>query len=193
MENDRHRVPLVDPGNHPFKAPLGLYSDPFGFGDQPTVLLDQFVNLVRHTASLMPDSDLGRLYHARLRAQRRITKLQPELEGYRTKLAEIEAKIIKRDGLLFLPHHRRFNPYFKHGELPRIALQLMREADSYVTVRWPAGRALAMKGCPYQTPGVMKQARRRQSSMLTTWNKRGVAVKVGTWNASRQRLVTKLV
>jgi hypothetical protein len=136
----------------------------------------------------MVATTLAKLYAARLRAQRQIAKLEPQLIGYRAHLAEIEAKIIKRDGLLFLPHHRRFNPYFKHGELPRIALQLMREADGYVTVRWLAAHALAMKGCPYPTPGVMKQTRRRLSSMLTTWNKRGITVKVGTWNASRHRL-----
>lgn len=93
------------------------------------------------------------------------------------------------DGLLFLPPHRRANPWFKPGELPRIALALMKEAGGPVSVRYLAGRALAQKGCPYPTPGVMRQTRRRPSSMLTAWGKRGLVVKVGSWNASRHALV----
>ena len=61
--------------------------------------------------------------------QRQIAKLEPMLDGYRAHLAEVEVKIIKLDGLLFLPPHRRANPYFKPGELPRIALKLMKEAE----------------------------------------------------------------
>lgn len=137
----------------------------------------------------MIDTTLGKLYRARLRAQRQIAKLEPQLEGYRAHLAEVEARIVKLDGLLFLPPHRRANPFFKPGELPRIALELMKEAGGPVPVRWLAARALAAKGCPYPTPGVMKQTRRRLSSMLTDWGKRGVTVKVGTWNASRHALV----
>ena len=136
----------------------------------------------------MPDTALGKLYRARLRAQRQIAKLEPQLDGYRAHLAEVEAKIIKLDGLLFLPPRRRANPYFKPGELPRIALKLMKEANGSVSVRYLAGRALALKGCPYPTPGVMKQTRRNLSSMLTRWGKRGLVVKSGTWNAARHRL-----
>lgn len=137
----------------------------------------------------MGDTPLAKLYRARLRAQRQIAKLEPQLVGYRAKLAEVEAKIIKLDGLLFLPPHRRANPFFKPGELPRIALALMKEAGGPVSVRYLAGRALALKGCPYPTPGVMKQTRRRLSSMMTAWGKRGIVVKSGTWRASRHRLM----
>lgn len=138
----------------------------------------------------MPDTPLGKLYRARLRAQRQIAKLEPQLENYRAKLAEIEAKIVKLDGLLFLPPHRRANPFFKPGELPRIALGLMREESHPVSVRYLAARALAMKGCPHPTPGVMRQTRKRLSGMLMDWGKRGITVRSGTWNASRHRLVS---
>src|SRR5579863_2409375 len=102
----------------------------------------------------MGDSPLGKLYRARLGAQRQMAKLEPQLDGYRKHLAEFEAKIIKLDGLLFLPPGRRANPYFKPGELPRIAPKLMKEADGAVSVRYLAARALALKGCPYPTPVV---------------------------------------
>jgi hypothetical protein len=140
---------------------------------------------------IVTDTPLAKLYRARLRAQRQIAKLEPQLEGYRSKLADIEAKIIKLDGLLFLPPKRWANPYFKPGELPRIALRLMREANAPVSVRWLAGRALALKGCHYPGPGVMKATRRRLSSMLTAWGKRGIVVKSGTWRESRHRLVVR--
>lgn len=136
----------------------------------------------------MVDTPLGKLYRARLRAQRQIAKLEPMLEGYRAKLADVEARIIKLDGLLFLPPHRRANPWFKPGELPRIALELMKEADGPVSVRYLAARALVLKGCPHPLPGVVKQTRRNLSSMLTAWGKRGIAVKSGTWRTSRWRL-----
>jgi hypothetical protein len=55
----------------------------------------------------MTDTPLRKLYRARLRAQRQIAKLEPQLDGYRTKPADIEAKTIKLDGLLFQPPHRR--------------------------------------------------------------------------------------
>ena len=132
-----------------------------------------------------------KLYRARLRAQRQIAKLEPQLKGYRAKLADVEVSIIKLDGLLFLPPKRYANPWFKPGELPRIALRLMREADGPVSVRSLAGRALALKGCPYPGPGVMKATRRRLSSMLTAWGKRVIVVKSGTWRESRHRLVVE--
>lgn len=137
----------------------------------------------------MVDTPLAKLYRARLRAQRQIAKLEPMLEGYRAKLAETEAKIIALDGLLFLPPRRYANPHFKPGELPRIALQLMKEAGGPVSVRYLAGQALTRKGCHYPGPGVMKATRRRLSSMLTAWGKRGIVVKSGTWRESRHRLV----
>ena len=127
----------------------------------------------------MSDTQLGKLYRARLRAQRQIAKLEPQLEGYRKHLAEVEAKIIKLDGLLFLPPHRRANPFFKPGELPRIAMAILRQESAPVPVRYLAARALAMKGCKHPTPGVMNQTRRRLSSMLTAWGKRGIVVKSG--------------
>jgi hypothetical protein len=59
---------------------------------------------------MMVDTSLGKLYRARLRAKRQIAKLEPQLEGYREHLADVEAKIIKLDGLLFLPPPDAFNP-----------------------------------------------------------------------------------
>lgn len=137
----------------------------------------------------MADTPLGKLYRARLRAQRQIAKLEPQLDGYRTHLAEVEAKIIKLDGLLFLPPHRRANPFFKPGELPRIAMEILRKESAPVPVRCLAARALAMKGCKHPTPGVMRQTRRTLTTALTAWGKRGITVRVGEWNASRHRLI----
>jgi hypothetical protein len=45
-------------------------------------------------------------------------------------------------------------PSSSPGELPRIAMDILRKEKVPVSVRYLAGRALAMKGCPYPTPGV---------------------------------------
>jgi hypothetical protein len=37
-------------------------------------------------------------------------ELEPQVDGHRAELAEMEAKIIKLDGLLYLPAHQRANP-----------------------------------------------------------------------------------
>ena len=44
------------------------------------------------------------------------------------------------------PRRYRPNPYFKRGELPRLALDIMREAGEPLATRTIAARALAAKG-----------------------------------------------
>ena len=55
--------------------------------------------LPMHPINNMPATPLAKLHAARLRAQRQIAKLEPQLEDYRTKLADIEAKIMKLNRL----------------------------------------------------------------------------------------------
>ena len=42
----------------------------------------------------MADTSLGKLYHARLRAQRQIAKQEPQLDGYRRMAADIAHRAV---------------------------------------------------------------------------------------------------
>jgi hypothetical protein len=101
----------------------------------------------------VPDTTIGKLYRAGLRVYRQLAKLESQVASYRAKLAAIEAKIQAMDGQLWLPPRtRRVNPYFKPGELPRMAMQLLKDAGGPVSVSYLAVQALAMKGCIYPGP-----------------------------------------
>ena len=75
-------------------------------------------------------SDITKLRRARLRVTRQLAKLEPMVEGYRAKLAQIEARILEIDPQLWLPPRRyQPQPYFARRELPRLVMQIMREAN----------------------------------------------------------------
>src|SRR5277367_1371992 len=93
---------------------------------------------------------LGNLRRARIRIHRQLDKLEPMLAAYHFKLAHVEAQIEAMAPELPLPtRHRTYqpNPYFARGELPRVALAILREAGEPLPIRVIAARALARKDC----------------------------------------------
>jgi hypothetical protein len=82
------------------------------------------------------DPPLKKLRAKRIRTHRQLDKLEPLIAGYRAKLAEVEAAIQALAPELPLPtRHRTYqpNPYFARGELPRVALAVLREAVGAAT------------------------------------------------------------
>jgi hypothetical protein len=138
------------------------------------------------------DTPLGKLYRARFRVYRQLAKLEPQVASYRARLADLEARIQAMDGQLWIePPRRHVNPYFKPGELPRIAMTLLKEAGGPVSVSYLAVQALAKKGCLYPGPGIRKKTRIRISHNLTAWSKRGLVVKLGRWKETRHCLAER--
>jgi hypothetical protein len=89
------------------------------------------------------DPPLKKLRAKRIRTHRQLDKLEPLIAGYRAKLAEVEAAIQALAPELPLPtRHRTYqpNPYFARGELPRVALAVLREAGEPLPIRIIAAR-----------------------------------------------------
>ncbi len=78
---------------------------------------------------------------------------------------------------------------FSRKELPRIAMEIMREEGKPPPVGVIVVRALARKGVTQPGPGLRKLIRVRLQQYLGAQEKRGVVVKVGTGNATRRGLV----
>jgi hypothetical protein len=88
------------------------------------------------------------LRRARIRIHRQLE--EPLLAAYHFKLAHVEAQIqALAPGLLLPTRHRTYqpNPYLMRGELPRVALAILREAGEPLPIRVIAARALARKDC----------------------------------------------
>ena len=75
----------------------------------------------------MIDPPLKILRSKRARIHRMLERLEPMVTGYREKLARIEAEIQAIAPELNLPPRRYLpNPHFARGELPRIAMDILR-------------------------------------------------------------------
>ena len=71
----------------------------------------------------MPGTSLANLRRQRVRIDRVLDRLEPQIAGYRAKLARIEAHIQELAPELPLAwRFRKPNPYFARGELTRLAL-----------------------------------------------------------------------
>src|SRR5580658_7031723 len=76
----------------------------------------------------MKDSDLTKLRRARTRSHKALKQAEEHAEGYRAKLADLEARIQAiAPGLKLPPRFHRPNPYFARGELRRLAIDMLRE------------------------------------------------------------------
>lgn len=119
-----------------------------------------------------------------------LAKLEPLVAGYHSKLARIDAGIQELDPQLLLPPRRyRKNPYFERGELPRLAMQIMREAGEPMRVRDIAIRALAMKGIHYPDRVAMRRARKGLQHFFIAAAKRGTVRTIGWGKETRRELV----
>jgi hypothetical protein len=137
----------------------------------------------------MRDSDLTKLRRARARIHMQLRKLEPLLADYHAKLVVIEAAIQAIAPELQL-HPRRYapNPHFKRGELPRLAMTIMREAGKPLAVRHIAAQALARVGVPLPDPHTLKRTRTLLQQMFSAMGKRGMVVRVGTGREAKRAL-----
>jgi hypothetical protein len=139
----------------------------------------------------MVDPPLKKLRAKRIRIHKRLDKLEPKVAGYRAKLAAVEAAIQAPAPELPLPtRHRTYqpNPYFVRGELPRIAVAILREAGEPLPIRVIATRALARKGCATPDRRVFKITQVRLQQLFLRLEARGVTFKVGKGNGVKRGL-----
>ena len=95
----------------------------------------------------MPDTELTKLRRARSRAHLKLKQAEAIVAGYQAKLADLEARIRAIAPELDLPvRFRKPNGIFARGELPRLALQIMREEGKPLPVAVIARRMLAARG-----------------------------------------------
>jgi hypothetical protein len=137
----------------------------------------------------MPDTVLANLRRARVRVHGQLNKLEPMVEGYRAKLADIEARIQAIAPDLFIqPRRYKPNPIFARGELTRFALAVLREAGEPLPIRTIAVRVLAMKGVALPDPTVRKRTRSKLRCAFIALDRRGVTVRIGEGNESQRGL-----
>lgn len=116
--------------------------------------------------------------------------LEPIVADHQAKLAKINADIQSIAPELNLPPRRyKPNPHFNRGELPRIALRILREASGPISVRDIAIQALASKGVTLPDRSIMKLTRTRLQQIFTVWAKRDIVGSVGTHKNRKRMLV----
>ena len=137
----------------------------------------------------MRDSDLTKLRRKRARINAQLRKLEPLITGYYERLWEVEKAIKALAPELDLPPRRyQPNPFFARRELPRLIMDITREANGPMPVRAIAARALAMKGCTLPDPRTMKRTRTLVSQTMAKWGERGLVVTVGRGKDTRRAL-----
>jgi len=137
----------------------------------------------------MQNERLCRLRAARIAVHKNLARLEPEIARARARLAAIEAEMHAIEPQLWLqPRRYKPNPIFARGELPRLALAVLREAGEPLPIRVIAVRVLAAKGITLPEPAIRKRVRMRLRTMFVALDKRGVTVRVGEGNAARRGL-----
>jgi len=138
----------------------------------------------------MPNPDLANLRRARIRCHKQLKQAEALVVGYREKLAALEAAIYAISPELELPlRTRRPNPHFRHGELSRMALAVLREAGEPLPVGVIAVRMLALKGVTLPDPATRLAVRRRIRVMFHSLDRRGVTMLVGKGRDSKRAIV----
>jgi hypothetical protein len=133
---------------------------------------------------------LANLRRRRIRIHRQLDKLEPLLAAYHFKLAHVEAQIRALAPELALPaRHRTYqpNPYFMRGELPCVALAILRESGEPLPIRVIAARALALKECRAPTRRI-KMTRVRLQQLFGRLERKGITYSVGTGSATKRGL-----
>jgi hypothetical protein len=137
----------------------------------------------------MSRTDLEKLRRTRSQIHRQLDKLEPLLAIYQAKLAEVEAGIRAIAPELGIPKRFRDpNPIFRRGELPRLAMDVLRGADRPLPIRVIAVRVLAMKGIPLPDPTLRRRTRHRLRCILAAFDRRGITLRVGEGNGSTRSL-----
>jgi len=136
------------------------------------------------------DSDLTKLRRARTRCHKALKQAEDLAEGYRAKLADLEARIqaIAPD-LKLPPRFHRPNPHFARGELRRLAIDMLREAGRPLAVKEMALAALKTKGVRFPDRRTMRITRTRLRDTFARLEARGMAHTVGTGKATKRALI----
>ena len=130
---------------------------------------------------------LGNLRRKRIRIHRQLDELEPLLAAYHITLAPVDAQIPALAPELPLPtRHRTYrpNPHFMRGELPRVALAILREAGEPLPIRVIAARALAQKDCRAPTRRIFKMTRVRLQQLFGRLERKGLTYSVGERDAA---------
>lgn len=126
---------------------------------------------------------------ARSRCHLKLKQAEALVEGYRTKLADLEGRIQAIAPELRLPpRFYKPNPIFARGDIPPLALAIMREEGKPLPVAVIVRRMLAAKGMTLPDRGTFKLTKNRLHNVLLALDKRGVTVKVGAGKATRRGL-----
>jgi len=138
----------------------------------------------------MTDHDLTNLRRKRRYIHRQLDRYEPLVTRLRASLAETEAGIAAIAPELNLPPRRYApNPHFARGELPRLALAILRDAGRPLSTREIAVRALARKGVTLPDRRTMKMARVRVQQAFARFVARGIARNVGSARAGKRELI----
>jgi hypothetical protein len=128
----------------------------------------------------MPKSQLTKLRQARIRCRRSILNTERLLADYQAKLAALDAAIREIAPELDLTYYRRNpNPYFKPRELPRLTLEVMKNAGEPLRSRVMVVRILARKGEELPSPELRKFTQHRLSAVLSVMQTRGLVRMTG--------------
>jgi hypothetical protein len=139
----------------------------------------------------MNDTDLTKLRRARSRAHFALKQGETLAQGYRDKLADLEARIQAIAPDLQLPARlRKTNPIFARGELRRLAIDMLREAGHPLAIQDMALGALRAKGVRFPGRRTMTVTRVRLREVFAKLQDRGVAPTVGIGRATQRALVS---
>ena len=111
-------------------------------------------------------------------------------EGYRTKLADFEARnqAIAPD-LKPPPRFHRPKPYFIRGDLRRLAIDMLREAERQPAIKYMAVAVLKAKGVRFPKRRTMRIIQTRLRDTFAKPEARGRATTVGTGTLTKRALV----
>jgi len=135
----------------------------------------------------MPESEITKLRRKRSRIHLVMAQIEKRLEAYRDKLSAVDLAILLLEPDLPLPLRRRDpNPIFRRGELPRIAMAILREEGAPLPIGVIAVRALATKGITLPDPRARLLVRHALRGMFAKWDRRGLTVRVGRGSGCRR-------
>jgi hypothetical protein len=122
----------------------------------------------------MKDTDLAKLCRARSRAHFALKQAETLAQGYRDKVAALEARFQAIAPDLQLPARlRKPNPIFACGELRKLAIDMLREAGRPLAIRDMALGALRAKGVRFPDRRTTKRTRVRLWEVFAKLQARG--------------------
>jgi hypothetical protein len=119
-------------------------------------------------------TEIANLRRARVRCHKQLKQTEALLAGYQAKLADIEARIFAIAPEIDLPFRfHKPNPVFARGEMTRLILTVLREADRPLTMREIAAAMMVRKGITELERRLIDHTHKRLSCALATMHKRG--------------------